>query len=111
MGTNNIYFKKPLISKKKKKTNTKLQSKMSQNAIKMYRSLLRHSKQIPQYNFREYALRSVRTRYRENLNVTDTAQQKQLLEEAERNLELIKRQATIGKFYAHDKNVIEPISK
>jgi hypothetical protein len=33
----------------------------------LYRSLLRESNKVTHYNMREYSLRSVRTRFRENI--------------------------------------------
>lgn len=35
-------------------------------ALGLYRSLLRESNKVTHYNMREYSLRSVRTRFREN---------------------------------------------
>lgn len=40
-------------------------STSSRRALTLYRSLLREAGKLRQYNTREYALRSVRTRFRE----------------------------------------------
>jgi Tfp pilus assembly protein PilP len=39
----------------------------SNESVGLYRSLLRESNKVTHYNMREYSLRSVRTRFRENL--------------------------------------------
>ncbi|XP_019866731.1 LYR motif-containing protein 4 [Aethina tumida] len=76
----------------------------------LYRSLIKESKKIPAYNFRNYALRKVRDSFKENKTLTDPKVISEQIADAERNLEVIKRQALIGQMYNTDKLVIETIS-
>ncbi|XP_050510963.1 LYR motif-containing protein 4 [Diabrotica virgifera virgifera] len=74
--------------------------------LKLYKTMLKESRKIPSYNFREYALRRVRDAFKENKSISNN-QIGVLIEKAEKNLETIKRQAIIGQLYATDKLVIE----
>ena len=74
--------------------------------LSLYRSLLRESAKMP-YNVREYSLRTVRGRFRENRNVQDATLAAELLAEGERNLALLRRQAVISQLYVHDTVVVE----
>ncbi|CAH0552231.1 unnamed protein product [Brassicogethes aeneus] len=77
--------------------------------INLYRSLIRESKKIPAYNFRNYAVRKIRDTFKENKGLTDPNRISQQIAEAQKNLEVIKRQALIGQMYSTDKLVIETI--
>ncbi|CAG9837945.1 unnamed protein product [Diabrotica balteata] len=74
--------------------------------LKLYKTMLKESRKIPAYNFREYALRRVRDAFKENKSISNN-QIGVLIEKAEKNLETIRRQAIIGQLYAVDKLVIE----
>lgn len=76
------------------------------SALLLYRQLLRESNGLA-YNFKEYAKRNVRARFRENMHETDPSLIKQQIAEAESNLEILKRQAIITSLYGAEKLVVE----
>lgn len=73
----------------------------------LYKNLLRASSTFDAYNYRLYAIRRVKDHFRANLNVTDSAIIKQLIEYGNENLTMIKRQVLVGQLYATDKLIIE----
>ncbi|KAK5579780.1 hypothetical protein RB653_009467 [Dictyostelium firmibasis] len=81
---------------------------MSQKSVvlHLYRSLVRESKKFSSYNFREYSLRRVSVGFRENKNKNDT-ETKDLIQDALKNLEMVKRQAFINSMYSTNKLVVE----
>lgn len=84
---------------------------MSPNqAIQLYRSLIRESKKFPSYNFRNYALRRIRNAFRENRAIVDTQEIQNKLKEGYTSLEVIRRQVIIGQLYSTDKLVIENVA-
>ena len=68
-------------------------------SLQLYRLLLRAGKQFQSYNFREYAVRSVKTRFRENAGLTDAKDITAALMDGRQNLELIKRQVTVSQLF------------
>nr|CAI5867838.1 unnamed protein product [Callosobruchus analis] len=79
--------------------------------LKLYKSLMRESQKIPDYNFRNYALRKVRDSFKANSKITDSTLINNEIQEATKNLEIIKRQAAVGQMYSAEKLVIENIQK
>nr|CAH7712872.1 unnamed protein product [Callosobruchus chinensis]CAH7759360.1 unnamed protein product [Callosobruchus chinensis] len=79
--------------------------------LKLYKSLMRESQKIPDYNFRNYALRKVRDSFKANSTITDTTLINNEIQEASKNLEIIKRQAAVGQMYSAEKLVIENIER
>eukprot|EP00013_Stygamoeba_regulata_P029569 CAMPEP_0177649258 /NCGR_PEP_ID=MMETSP0447-20121125/11282_1 /TAXON_ID=0 /ORGANISM="Stygamoeba regulata, Strain BSH-02190019" /LENGTH=90 /DNA_ID=CAMNT_0019151987 /DNA_START=217 /DNA_END=489 /DNA_ORIENTATION=+ len=73
----------------------------------LYAEMLRTSKQFHTYNFREYALRVTQQRFRENKSLSDPDSANKLVEEAQKQLELLRRQVVINSMYAHKRLVIE----
>jgi hypothetical protein len=71
----------------------------STRTLQLYRQLLRQSKTFSNYNIREYALRRVRVGFRENITEQDPAKVEALLADAEQNLQIIIRQASISRMY------------
>ena len=67
--------------------------------LQLYRAMLRAGKQFQSYNFREYAVRSVKDRFRENAALTDAHEITVALMNGRQNLELIKRQATVSHLF------------
>lgn len=66
-------------------------TRIATNTIfKQYRSLLRTSSQFAAYNFREYAQRRTRDAFREYKDVRDEGKLRGLLEEANRELQVLK---------------------
>ncbi|CAH1981362.1 unnamed protein product [Acanthoscelides obtectus] len=77
--------------------------------LKLYKSLMRESQKIPDYNFRNYALRKVRDSFKANSSITDATLLKNEVQDAFKNLDIMKRQAAIGQMYSAEKLVIENI--
>mmetsp|Transcript_17927 Transcript_17927/g.37195 ORF Transcript_17927/g.37195 Transcript_17927/m.37195 type:complete len:96 (+) Transcript_17927:28-315(+) len=80
----------------------------SASAVSLYRSLLRAAQGFSDYNFREYALRTVKNKFRE----TRVRARTQMDMEAARadgleNLEMMRRQALINRMYQWDPVVVE----
>ncbi|KAJ1636261.1 hypothetical protein T492DRAFT_587752 [Pavlovales sp. CCMP2436] len=73
----------------------------------LFRQLMRASAGFSNYNFREYALRRVRLGFREHTTVGDSAAALKLVHEGERQLELLRRQATISQLYPQGSHVLE----
>ncbi|XP_067641629.1 protein bcn92 [Eurosta solidaginis] len=79
--------------------------------ITIYRNLLREAEKIPAYNFRMFAVRKIRDTFRENKSISDFGVIDAKVAEANKNLELIRRQVIIGHLYSADKLVIEQPKK
>lgn len=65
----------------------------------LYRQMLRYSRLFKDFNVKNYAIRSVRTRFRENKDIKDSEKLEQLLIDAKTQLEVLKRQSTISQLY------------
>lgn len=97
-------------------------------ALGLYRSLLRESNKVTHYNMREYSLRSVRTRFRENLResktntlarhlslirfcfhylIDNSKKVNELLADGERQLAMLKRQASLSQLYPAGQNIVQ----
>lgn len=74
--------------------------------VHLYRSMLRVSKQVNDYNFRSYAIRRVKTGWRLNRNLIGE-EAVAALRKGRENLELLKRQSIIGNLYPSAKSVME----
>ena len=61
--------------------------------LRLYRAMLKAGKQFQSYNFRDYAVRSVKLRFRQNMALTDAREITTAMHDGRQNLELIKRQA------------------
>lgn len=76
--------------------------------LKLYRSLLRNSYKFDNYSFREYFLRQTRNEFRKHKQVPDN---EALVENALKDLAVLKRQSTISKMYHFDKLVVEKLDR
>ncbi|KAM6298886.1 LYR motif-containing protein 4 [Aegotheles albertisi] len=75
--------------------------------LRLYRALLRESQRFGSYNYRTYAIRRIRDAFRENRNIKDSEKIEELVNKAKANLEIVRRQVTIGQLYSTQKLVIE----
>lgn len=74
--------------------------RQKKEVLSIYRSLLRAARDLPAYNFREYALEKIRYEFRTNKSLQkDEITVNDFLTEARKNLEMIKRQSLIQKMY------------
>ncbi|XP_043575435.1 LYR motif-containing protein 4-like isoform X1 [Chiloscyllium plagiosum] len=64
----------------------------SSQVLSLYRRMLKESKKFTTYNYRTFALRRIKDAFRENKNVTNPDVIQQLIETANANLEIIRRQ-------------------
>ncbi len=76
--------------------------------LSTYRALLREAKSFGHYNFREYFVRKTRAQFRANAKLVDQ-DNTELLNEAKRDLEVLKRQASISNMYHVEKLVVETL--
>lgn len=80
----------------------------STQVLGLYRSLLRNSYKFQHYNFREYFLRQTKGEFRKNRAVPDN---QILVEDAMKELAVLKRQAAVSQMYHFDKLVVEKLDK
>lgn len=78
-----------------------------ETVLSLYRQLLRASECIPNYSYREYALRRTRDAFRQHKEETDGEKVKELLNQGKTDLEIVKRQAIIEGLYGNGKLIIE----
>ncbi len=71
----------------------------SSPSIRLFRSLLRASYKIQDYNIRSYALRRARLGFEKNRGLIEVEGLKRELEEGKRQLEMLKRQSQISRLY------------
>jgi len=79
----------------------------SREVLTLYKRLLRESQKFQSYNYREYALRRVRDGFRDNKTTTDVNKLNNLYVLASENLDVIKRQVSIGQMFSAAPLVIE----
>ncbi|KAF4587178.1 complex 1 protein [Ophiocordyceps camponoti-floridani] len=84
-----------------------MKGEMPQQVISLYRQLLRQAGQFKAYNFREYARRRTRDAYRDNRGVQDERKIQELVQKGLRELQVMKRQTYISRFYQLDRLVVE----
>lgn len=75
--------------------------------LALYRSMLRASATFQNYNFRDYATRSVREQFRANKMLTDAEAIDMAVHHARQNLDLIKRQTTISQLFPQGEHAME----
>ncbi|KXJ23180.1 LYR motif-containing protein 4 [Exaiptasia diaphana] len=75
--------------------------------LNLYRQVLREGLKFSSYNYREYAIRKAKDEFRAHKNITDSEHIKQLIQQAEQNLHIIRRQTLLNNMYRHEKLVIE----
>ncbi|XKL60797.1 hypothetical protein PGB90_007854 [Kerria lacca] len=75
--------------------------------LKLYKSLLREGNKFSSYNFRMYALRRIRSRFKEEKIVKDPVKVELCYKEGLKNLDIIKRQVIINDLYKPEKLVLE----
>ncbi|CAJ0955738.1 unnamed protein product, partial [Mesorhabditis belari] len=77
------------------------------NWVTLYKNLQREAAKFPQYNYRAFFQRRIRDYFVKNRSVADPKQLEALYKEGQRNLEVIRRQATINSLYPHQKTAVE----
>ncbi|BAM81246.1 hypothetical protein, conserved [Cyanidioschyzon merolae strain 10D] len=79
--------------------------------LQLYRALLRACEGFADTNVRAYAKRRVQAGFRENRNLQDPQRIDQLLEKAQKDLEMVRRQTTISKLYPPPPYVVEATTR
>lgn len=80
--------------------------------LSLYRDFLRYGNKLSAYNFREYAIRRSRDGFRAHANEAEPSKIQALIEKAQRDLEVVKRQAVISQLYTrNEKLVVEQVLK
>jgi hypothetical protein len=77
--------------------------------LSLYRNLLKTGARFSQYGFREYARRRTRDAFRQHQHETAPERIEQLVGRGLDDLEMLKRQTTIGRLYNVDRLVVEVI--
>ncbi|KAI1452611.1 hypothetical protein F4805DRAFT_446899 [Annulohypoxylon moriforme] len=84
-----------------------LKGDLPQQARSLYRQLLRQGEQFEAYNFREYAKRRTKDAFRDSIDVHDPREIQTLIQKGLKELQMMKRQTVISKFYQLDRLVVE----
>ena len=71
----------------------------SKTVLSLYKTMLRESGKFVDFNYRSYAIRRIKDGFRNSANETDKAKAEQQIKLAKDNLEMIKRQVTIGQLF------------
>ncbi|KAI7876942.1 hypothetical protein K492DRAFT_172085 [Lichtheimia hyalospora FSU 10163] len=80
--------------------------------LSLYRNFLRYGNKFSSYNFRDYAVRRSRDAFRANANEADPEKIAAMISKAEKELEIVKRQALISTLYTTgEKLVVETTVK
>lgn len=74
-------------------------------ALALYRQMLRSAGKFTQYNFREYALRRVKTGFRSNRDL-DAAGAATAMEQARKDFEVLARQASVSQLFPGQTSVV-----
>ena len=77
------------------------------STLGLYKSLLRAAGGFSNYNFRDYAVRSVRERFRANVGLAEAEAVAAALREGRHQLDLVKRQTTISRLFPQGKHAME----
>merc|ERR1711890_20171 len=77
------------------------------NILKLYRTMLREGSKFENYNFRVYTTEKIRKTFRKHKNETDITKVNSLIKMAEQNLDVIRRQTTVGKLYVDTKVMLD----
>ena len=80
-------------------------------AISLYRNLFRYGKKFSNYNFREYVLRRTREDFRVYRSVTDPSKVSELLDNGRKDLEVVKRQATLSSIFSPQAQYVVELRK
>lgn len=78
--------------------------------LTLYRALLRQCERFADANIRAYTQRRVRAGFRENQHLEDPERIANVLEEARKDLEMMRRQSTISQMYPPPPYVVESAS-
>ncbi|CAF0717401.1 unnamed protein product [Brachionus calyciflorus] len=75
--------------------------------LSLYKSMIKESNKFSSYNFREYAKKRIKHEFEANKQLNDQAKQAELIQKANANLNMIKRQVLVSQLYPTEKLIIE----
>ncbi|KAG4305539.1 hypothetical protein PORY_001095 [Pneumocystis oryctolagi] len=84
-----------------------MSNELRNKALSLYRALLRGSKELKNYGFREYAIRRTKDSFRAHKNETDIQKIQELLQKGFKELQVLRRQILINYMYQEECLVIE----
>lgn len=82
---------------------------MSQNTVKLFKTLVTEASKIPDFNFRNYFVRRITDSFYNGQELRSQEDIDKNLAQSKISLEMIKRQAAIGQLF--DENRTVPLSK
>uniref|UniRef100_A0AAV1TSV9 Complex 1 LYR protein domain-containing protein n=1 Tax=Peronospora matthiolae TaxID=2874970 RepID=A0AAV1TSV9_9STRA len=72
----------------------------SSSVLRLYREMLRSAAKLENYNFSHYALRRIKEEFHTNKKIkADSTEQKQALEAARQQADMLHRQMVVSKLY------------
>ena len=74
-------------------------SSNSKAVLSLYKIMLRESEKFADLNYRSYAIRRVKDGFRANARLSEQSEISGKINGAKENLEIIKRQTTVGKLF------------
>lgn len=87
-------------------------SSSSNQAIHLYRQLIRHACHMKDYNFRSYAIRRIKIGYEENRHLIPQSEEYNIaLKEGYQQLEMLRRQSMLSQLYPSAQSVMESVMK
>mmetsp|Transcript_16199 Transcript_16199/g.38836 ORF Transcript_16199/g.38836 Transcript_16199/m.38836 type:complete len:85 (-) Transcript_16199:330-584(-) len=78
-------------------------------SLSLFRSLLRESRKVDNYNFRHYAIRRVKIGFQTNRDLTGN-EASLALREGEEQLGILRRQVVLGQLYPTAPSVMENVA-
>lgn len=75
--------------------------------LALYRDMLRAASKFTNYNFRDYAVRNVRDRFREGSRIVEPTAAHDAYLDGRQQLDLIQRQATVSQLFPQGKHAME----
>jgi len=73
--------------------------------LSLYKQMLRESAKFQDFNFRAWAIRRVRDEFKAGAALQDAQKIQQQFNWANENLNIIKRQTTIGQLFSHNQKL------
>ena len=83
----------------------------SKAVLSLYKIMLRESEKFVDYNYRSYAIRRVKDGFRANARLTEESKIRGTISNAKENLEMIKRQTTVGQLFGQNRQLSVELPK
>lgn len=86
-------------------------SSNSKAVLSLYKVMLRESEKFVDLNYRSYAMRRVKDGFRSNARLVEESKIKETVSNAKENLEIIKRQTTVGQLFGQNRQLSVELPK